>query len=178
MRVAYRAPMSMPTRAISVLLSLSLLSAISPLSVLALDEATGESAQPTISERIDSTIASLATRLAGDAAATRAYVRDHIVFEPYSGVLKGARGTFLTASGNGADQALLLAALMRAAKPEATLRYAACRFSIPPPSVRWPGQTRAARRACSSIRQRRSRLVSATLPSRPPCANSPSNAWR
>lgn len=42
-----------------------------------------------------------------------AWVRAHIAYEPYEGVLRGAEGTLLSRAGNAIDQAILLATLLR-----------------------------------------------------------------
>lgn len=49
------------------------------------------------------------------------FVRDNIAFQPYAGLLKGARGTLLTRTGNALDQALLLGATLEAAGAEIQL---------------------------------------------------------
>ena len=54
-----------------------------------------------------------------------AYVRDHVAFEPYAGVMKGAAGALLTHGANDCDRALLLAALLAAQGVEARIAYAA-----------------------------------------------------
>lgn len=49
------------------------------------------------------------------------FVRDEVVFQPYPGLLKGARGTLLTRAGNALDQALLLGAALETAGAEVQL---------------------------------------------------------
>lgn len=56
----------------------------------------------------------LALELAFDLPAIHALVRDHIAFDPYPGVLRGARGTLAARAGNAWDQALLLRELAEA----------------------------------------------------------------
>lgn len=56
----------------------------------------------------------LAVDLAFDLPAMHAFVRDHVAFDPYPGVLRGARGTLAARAGNAWDQALLLFALVAA----------------------------------------------------------------
>lgn len=41
------------------------------------------------------------------------YLRDRIAFEPYPGVMKGAKGTLVTRGGNALDRSLLLAAVLK-----------------------------------------------------------------
>jgi transglutaminase-like putative cysteine protease len=54
----------------------------------------------------------LAASLGDDPDAAFRFVRDRIGFEPYAGILRGARGTLAARSGNAADRSLLLAALL------------------------------------------------------------------
>jgi hypothetical protein len=56
----------------------------------------------------------LALALAFDLPAMHAFVRDHVAFDPYPGVLRGAQGTLSARAGNAWDQALLLHALVEA----------------------------------------------------------------
>jgi hypothetical protein len=49
------------------------------------------------------------------------YVRDHVRYLPYPGLMQGARGTLLSLSGNALDQSLLLVALLTSAGHEARL---------------------------------------------------------
>lgn len=56
----------------------------------------------------------LAVDLAFDLPAMHAFIRDHVAFDPYPGVLRGAQGTLSARAGNAWDQALLLHALVEA----------------------------------------------------------------
>ncbi len=59
-------------------------------------------------------VAAKAATLPSEVAAVFAFVRDHIEFLPYEGVLRGASGALMTGGGNSADQALLLHTLLQA----------------------------------------------------------------
>ena len=53
-----------------------------------------------------------ASELGHDAGRALAFVRDEVRYEPYAGVLRGARGALASRSANAADKALLLRALL------------------------------------------------------------------
>ncbi|MFV2062477.1 MAG: hypothetical protein ACC726_03065, partial [Chloroflexota bacterium] len=57
-------------------------------------------------------IEALAEALEFDPMAAFRFVRDHIRYEPYRGVLRGAEGTLAARAGNSLDRSLLLAALL------------------------------------------------------------------
>lgn len=57
-------------------------------------------------------IESLAAELDFDPLAAYRFVRDHIRYEPYAGVLRGADGALAARAGNSLDRSLLLAALL------------------------------------------------------------------
>jgi len=59
-----------------------------------------------------------------DAATIAAVVREHVRFEPYRGVLRGAEGALVSQGANSADLALLLAVLLGDAGYEVELRRA------------------------------------------------------
>lgn len=56
-----------------------------------------------------------------DAAKINQFVKTHIAFEQYPGVLRAARGTLFSRAGNSIDQALLLATLLRDAGYDARI---------------------------------------------------------
>lgn len=56
-----------------------------------------------------------------EAAGVAEWMREHIVFQPYAGVLRGAEGTLVSGAGNAYDQALLLATLLNAAGYDARI---------------------------------------------------------
>ena len=65
----------------------------------------------------------LALELAFDLPAMHAFLRDHVAFDPYPGVLRGAQGTLAARAGNAWDQALLLHALVVASDYEARFAF-------------------------------------------------------
>ena len=65
----------------------------------------------------------LALELAFDLPAMHAFVRDHVAFDPYPGVLRGAQGTLAARAGNAWDQALLLHALIDASGYDARFAF-------------------------------------------------------
>jgi transglutaminase-like putative cysteine protease len=67
-------------------------------------------------------VAELAATLDHDRDRLFAFVRNEVRYEPYAGLLRGARGTLSSRAGNSMDQALLLAELLRAGA--AHVRYA------------------------------------------------------
>lgn len=69
----------------------------------------------------DYELAALADRLGSDPGKAFEYVRDQIDYEPYPGMLRGAKGTLSGRAGNHLDRALLLRELMRAQGVDARL---------------------------------------------------------
>ncbi|KAA9134041.1 hypothetical protein F3N42_00375 [Marinihelvus fidelis] len=55
----------------------------------------------------------LLDELAYDEVAIFEFVRDHVAYQVYPGIMRGAQGTLLSRAGNAADQSVLLARLMR-----------------------------------------------------------------
>ena len=78
----------------------------------------------TLTARVDEAIDDLAAELAWDPEAAHEWVSSNVALAPYDGVLKGARGSYLTRSANDADQALLLAGLLE--RSLIPYRYAMC----------------------------------------------------
>jgi hypothetical protein len=68
-------------------------------------------------------VPALALELAFDLPAMHAFVRDHVAFDPYAGVLRGAQGTLSARAGNAWDRALLLHALVTANDYEARFAF-------------------------------------------------------
>ncbi len=118
--------MSFLMRAIVVLAATSVLSTTLGGSASAVQGDTGSGGEPTLTERIDGAIADIAAEIDGDAQAAMAFVDARISPEAYDGVLKGARGALLTGRANSADQAILMAALMRASPRAPATRFALC----------------------------------------------------
>lgn len=69
-------------------------------------------------------IDALATKLGSDPEAMFRFVRDEIRYEPYFGVLRGARGTLIGRAGNALDRSLLLAALLGKGGIETRIAFA------------------------------------------------------
>src|SRR4029079_11842285 len=65
---------------------------------------------------VDPLIDDLAFQLEYDINKIFEYVRDEVSYHPYAGVLRGHRGTLWGLSGNAADQAVLLTALLNASQ--------------------------------------------------------------
>ena len=68
-----------------------------------------------------SDIAAKATELGRDADRIFAFLRDQISLEPYSGVLRGAKGTLAAGAGNALDRSLLAQELLKASGIESRL---------------------------------------------------------
>jgi len=62
-----------------------------------------------------------ASTLGSDPQKTFEFIRDQITFEPYAGVLRGARGTLAAGAGNALDRALLAQELLRLQDRESRL---------------------------------------------------------
>lgn len=88
--------------------------------------AAADAPELTLTVVMDQAIVDTGRSLAGDPTAVREYVSREIAYESYDGVLKGAGGTYLTRSGNSADQTILVAALLRGGGHQSELRFASC----------------------------------------------------
>ena len=75
-----------------------------------------------------SDVPSMAARLGHDVARVFAFVRDEVAYEPYRGVLRGARGALAARAGNAFDKALLLKAMLESGGHGARL----VRAQLPP----------------------------------------------
>jgi hypothetical protein len=93
---------------------------------------TGESSDPelftapTLTAAVDHALEQLRLQLNRDPRAAHDFVRRGTAFESYTGVLKGAHGTFLTRAGNSADRSLLLAELIQGKGEQSNVRFAYC----------------------------------------------------
>jgi hypothetical protein len=73
-----------------------------------------------------------AAELGFDAGKIFAFVRDEVAYEPYRGVLRGARGALASRAGNALDKALLLKVMLQAGGHDARL----VRGQLPPERAR------------------------------------------
>lgn len=80
----------------------------------------------TLTSAIDQAIVDAGRALSGDPKAVREYVSRTIRPESYDGVVKGARGAYLTQAGSSADRSLLMAALIRGGGHKSDLRFGSC----------------------------------------------------
>ena len=114
-----------PTTLTTIALGISLVGGLLPLDTMAQDP-LDVTPTATLDERLAAAIADDASALAGDPRASREFVAARIGYAEYDGVLKGAVGAYLTGTGNGADQALLLAELLGASASALATRFAVC----------------------------------------------------
>ncbi len=80
---------------------------------MAMSMATQSATTPTVG--LSSGIAELAAALDGDVVKMNKWIHDNIDYVPYYGLMQGAEQTFLSRSGNDADQAALLVEMAKAA---------------------------------------------------------------